>query len=691
MRSCGSEKAISAGTLFLVIGPSGVGKDTLLQGASDILSHSRRFRFVQRTITRPADAGGEAHKAVTDAEFDAFRENGAFLHDWSAHGLRYGIPADVGKDLARGVNVVLNTSRNEVSAFREKAEKVVPIHILASRDVLENRLRSRNREAEDDIAGRLARNDDQPKPEDSALALYNDGTVQEGIDALVDLIAGSCDLTADLRRFPVEFSTRALCLVNKKNPVASRLLSGSGRVALTVRHRTVVAELGWTDSDDIADIHQCAISSNVLSRLGADDDDLVSIERLPTPLSRGLLQRKVRGGPLTDGDMKRVVDDLVNGRFSETEIAGFLVSASTNLSMDEVVSLTRARADHAPRQVWNAEEIVVDKHSMGGIPGNRITPIVIPIVAAYGLTMPKTSSRAITSAAGTADMMEVIARVDLSPSEMRDVVRETGACIAWNGRLTHSPVDDVMNAINRPLGLASTLLDVSSIMSKKLAAGSTHVLIDLPVGPQAKTRTHEDAVALKLLFETVGKGVGLHVRVNIVDGTRPVGQGIGPVLEALDVLKVLNNAPDAPVDLLDKALDYAGIILEWAGRTEPGCGRDVALDLVRSGRALAKLNDIVQHQSPSHHSLVPGQFTWELVAEQPGMIEQFDIWSLSSIARAAGAPIDKAAGIRLLAQVGEELDRGAPILRIHSPRRSGLADARAALEQAHPVSRWRAP
>ncbi|UYV37216.1 phosphonate metabolism protein/1,5-bisphosphokinase (PRPP-forming) PhnN [Rhodobacteraceae bacterium D3-12] len=676
------------GTLFLVVGPSGVGKDTLLDGARARLSGSKWFRFVRRVITRPEDAGGEDHIAATDAAFDQKLADGAFQHHWGAHGLRYGIPADVEDDLAAGINVVLNTSRNEVQAFRDKLNDVVVAYISASPSVIETRLRARGRENEAEIAKRLARMVEHPTPQDGALEILNDGTVEEGIAGLVDLIAGSCNLHADVRSFPVEFGAKPVCLVNRGNPIAARLLAGSERVSICAAGKTTVAELGWTSEAELVGPDQCALSGSAITALGIDMGDVVSIERSPSPKSREVLQKKVRGGQLSPGEMTGFVDDLVNGRFSASEIAGFLVSASTNLTIEEVVALTKARASYAHKQVWDAD-VVVDKHSMGGIPGNRITPIIIPIVAAFGLTMPKTSSRAITSAAGTADMMEVIARVDLTPEEMQRVVRETGACIAWNGRLTHSPVDDVMNAINRPLGLSSSLLDVSSIMSKKIAAGSTHVLIDLPVGPQAKTKTMEEAERLKLLFETVGEGVGLSTRVNLADGTRPIGRGIGPILETRDVFKVLENAEDAAQDLLDKALDYAAKILEWAGGVAPGSGRDVARDLVTSGAALEKLRQISEHQGTHKSDLVPGQFSWEMTAERDGEIAAIDIRTVSAIARAAGAPRDKAAGIYLLANVGSKMTAGQPILRVHSSSQRGLQEARERAGLAAPVvSAW---
>lgn len=188
--------------LFVIVGPSGVGKDTLLDGARQALSGEARIRFARRVITRPADAGGEDHHAVTEAEFEALLARGAFIHHWHAHGLRYGIARDVADDLAAGIGVVLNTSRNEIAAFRQLADRVVVIHVTASPEAVEKRLRARGRESEADIARRLNRIAGHGLANAGALELRNDGTVQEGIAALVRLIAGSSGLHAGIWRFP---------------------------------------------------------------------------------------------------------------------------------------------------------------------------------------------------------------------------------------------------------------------------------------------------------------------------------------------------------------------------------------------------------------------------------------------------------------------------------------------------------
>jgi thymidine phosphorylase len=313
---------------------------------------------------------------------------------------------------------------------------------------------------------------------------------------------------------------------------------------------------------------------------------------------------------------------------------------------------------------------------MGGIPGSRITMIVVPIVAAHGLVMPKTSSRAITSAAGTADAMETIARVDLTVDEVRRVVSHARGCIAWNGRLNHSAVDDVMNAITRPLGIDSNKWSVASILSKKVAAGSTHVIIDLPFGARAKLKTAAEAEELARLFEAVGSGLGIVVEAHATEGDHPIGRGIGPALEVRDVTWVLENDARAPDDLRQKALFFASRILRW----DPALGSDEAARqrveaLLSSGAARVALDAIVAAQGRRVPPVGPGAHMRAVKAARSGTVTAVDGWTIAGIARRAGAPSDQGAGLDLLVRQSDIVRAGDPLYMIHANAEAELASA----------------
>ena len=284
--------------------------------------------------------------------------------------------------------------------------------------------------------------------------------------------------------------------------------------------------------------------------------------------------------------------------------------------------------------------------------------LLVPIVAAHGMLIPKTSSRAITSPAGTADTMELLAQVELSPKRLHEIVRRERGCLAWGGTARLAPVDDILISVERPLSMDSPGQMIASILSKKVAAGSTHLLLDIPVGPTAKVRRMQDAVALRKLFEFVGDRMGLHTEVIITDGSQPIGRGIGPFFELRDVMQVLENDPQAPQDLRQKALRLAGRVLEFDLDIRGGQDYAVARDILDSGRALEKMQAIVRAQGASDLAPAPGRLCRKVHAPRAGYVTAIDNLRMANLARLAGAPMDKGAGVDLNKKLGGPGEEG---------------------------------
>jgi thymidine phosphorylase len=319
---------------------------------------------------------------------------------------------------------------------------------------------------------------------------------------------------------------------------------------------------------------------------------------------------------------------------------------------------------------------VVDKHCIGGIPGNRTSMIVVPIVTAHGMLCPKTSSRAITSPAGTADTMAVLAEVELPLERLKQIVRDTHGCLAWGGTADLSPADDILISVERPLAIDSPGQMVASILSKKVAAGSTHLVLDIPVGPTAKVRTLPAAQRLKRLFEFVAARLGLQLDAVITDGRQPIGRGIGPVLEARDVMQVLQNDPQAPQDLRQKALRLAGRMLEFDPDVRGGDGYRIARDILDSGRALAQMNAIIDAQGRCRDPMSPGPLVHEVHAQAEGFVTGIDNLRLARIARLSGAPQVGGAGVDLYVQLGQPVQAGQALYRLHARFEADLEFAR---------------
>ncbi len=442
----------------------------------------------------------------------------------------------------------------------------------------------------------------------------------------------------------------------------------------------VIAVLNVVDDERITAPGELGLSEQVFAQLNRAEGAAVYVNHARPPQSLSFVRRKIAGDSLGYEEILAITGDIAANRYSKIEITAFLVAcAETGLERNEVLSLTRAMVASGECLDWG-ESLVVDKHCIGGIPGNRTSLLITPIVAAHGLLMPKTSSRAITSPAGSADTMEVFARVELGIERLREIVKHERACLAWGGTARLAPVDDILIAVERPLSMDSPGQMVASILAKKVAAGASHLLIDIPVGPTAKVRKRSEAMNLRKLFEFVGDLLGLHLEVIITDGKQPIGRGIGPVLEARDVMQVLENDPLAPMDLKEKSLQLAGRIIEFDADVRGGQGYIIARDILESGRALDKFNNIIKAQGINPQSRECGGLTHDVVASSDGKVETIDNLQVARIARLAGAPLDKGAGIELYKKLGDEVSAAEPIYRIYSEFSADFEFARQAAD-----------
>ena len=358
------------------------------------------------------------------------------------------------------------------------------------------------------------------------------------------MIAMSCSLR--LKQLGIDTYKEAVIYMHKDSEVCrSEGFGAQARIEVFFENKSIIATLN-TLSSNLLNLDEASLSNYACELLGAKDGDSICVAH-PKPLvSLSIIRSKVYGNILNAKAMDTIIEDVVTGRLSDIHIATFLTACAGNrLNKKEITYLTKSMIDAGEQLQW-PEKNIVDKHSVGGLPGNRTSLIVVPIVAAFGLTIPKTSSRAITSPAGTADTMEVLAPVNLNIAQMRKVVEKENGCIVWGGSVALSPADDILISVEHVLDLDSEGQLVASVLSKKIAAGSNHIVIDIPIGPTAKVRTIQMAELLKDYLEGVGQSLGVVVRTIFTDGSQPVGRGIGPALEANDVLAVLRGEPTAP-------------------------------------------------------------------------------------------------------------------------------------------------
>jgi AMP phosphorylase len=420
----------------------------------------------------------------------------------------------------------------------------------------------------------------------------------------------------------------------------------------------------------------------VMERLDLERGDTVNISPAARPESLGFIREKILGERLTPWKLHMIVQDVVEHHLSTIELAAFVTALEIHgTSMEEVEALSRAMIQTG-KTISFGEGPILDKHSIGGIPGDKTTLLVVPIVAAAGYTIPKSSSRAITSPAGTADRMETLAHVDLKFDEITKVVDEIGACIVWGGAIDLAPADDLFIRVEYPLSIDPLLLP--SIISKKKAMGSTHVVVDIPTGIGAKIATVNQAEKLAMDFIELGSRLDMGIECVISEGGQPVGRSVGPALEAREALETLRGK--GPQDLVDKATGLAGALFEMLGESD---GQGMATEILRSGKAMEKMREIINAQGgdPDIHpeDLEISKRWLEVETELDGRVLWINNQAIVRIAREAGTPGDKGAGIILHAKTGDQVTKGDPILRIYSDSEQKLVNAMKICRAEEPI------
>jgi thymidine phosphorylase len=442
------------------------------------------------------------------------------------------------------------------------------------------------------------------------------------------------------------------------------------RVLVSLNQHQIVATARHV-LGDMVKMDEVALSEAAWLRLSPEPGELLSLAHPPALPSLSAVRGKIYGQRLSGTDIDVIIADIVAGRYSDIHSAAFLSACAAHpLDLTETAALTRAMVATGDQLTWDYP-VIADKHCVGGLPGNRTTPIVVAIVASLGLPIPKTSSRAITSPAGTADVMATLAPVDLSLDQIHKVVEQEAGCIVWGGSVRMSPADDQLIRIERALDIDGAGQMVASVLSKKIAAGATHLVLDVPVGPTAKIRSHAGACSIIELVEAVAPQFGLAVRAMITDGTQPVGSGIGPALEARDVLAVLQNAPGAPEDLHNRAVVLAGALLEFSGTVGEGQGVATAAAALTDGRAWGKFQRICEAQGGMRTPTVASQ-SRDILAPIGGQVLSIDNRKLAKVAKLAGAPEAPAAGVTLVARIGDRVVTGQPLFLVHAENISGL-------------------
>jgi AMP phosphorylase len=459
----------------------------------------------------------------------------------------------------------------------------------------------------------------------------------------------------------------------------------SERVSISKDGKKIISIIDTTNS--LLKQDEIALSNEIIEELSLNEGDNVEVNLVEKPESNLYIKKKIDGFELDENEINTIIKDIVDNALTEVEISYFVSAVYKNGMTDkETEFLIKSMVATGRKLSFPGK--VVDKHSIGGIAANRTTPIVVSLCASAGLVMPKTSSRAITSAAGTADTIESIAKVEFSVEEMKNIVRRTKACMLWNGILGLSPADDKLIQIEKIINIDPEAQLLASVLSKKIAAGSKYVIIDIPYGGSAKV-DKKGAWNLKKKFEHFGKKFGLIIKCVLTKGEEPIGNGIGPFLEIRDIIKVLKRE-DSPKDLEDKSVYIAGEIFELCGVVKKGKGEYLARDILNSGKAFEKFKEIIEAQQghvPEIREIEKelGKFRKDFFAEKEGKVTEIDNKKINLSARLAGSPIDKGSGIYLNKHVGDKVSRGDLLFTIYSESEVRLKSATDVCHKLKPI------
>lgn len=458
------------------------------------------------------------------------------------------------------------------------------------------------------------------------------------------------------------------------------------RLKVTHYNKQCTAVVEITDS--LVSEGKIGIYREVAKELDVREKGEIELAVAKTPQSVQYIRKKVEGKTLGKDEIGAIIKDVVNMNLSELEIAAFLLAQEFyGMSMDEIEAQTRAMLSSGT--ILEFPGTVVDKHSTGGVPGNKVSLLIVPIVASTGLLIPKTSSRAITSPSGTVDTMSVVAEVGFSATELKTIVTKTGGAIVWGGSLNLAPADDIFVRVEQPLRIDPRSQMIASIISKKAAVSAEHLVLDIPMGRGAKAGTVQEAQKLAADFIEIGRRIGINVRCGITYGGQPVGRAVGPALEAKEALAAMENPEAASKSLVEKSASLAGLLLECGGIASKGKGAEKAMDILKSGKALKKFLEIVEAQGGNPRSkseeISVGSHIHRIYSVADGYVTSVDNETIVAIARAAGAPIEKGAGVLLHAKQGYKVEKGGLLMEIFAERSTKLAEAVSIAQTTDPM------
>ena len=410
---------------------------------------------------------------------------------------------------------------------------------------------------------------------------------------------------------------------------------------------------------------ELALNTEAFRAIGLPEGARVSIVMNEPPLSLSAVHKKIRGGVLTLNEYKSIVHDIQMHRYSNIDLTSFLTACYSFFTPTEAVCFVKALLAEK-KLYWDEEDIVVDSYTLGNIPGNNTDLIVMAIVAAYGLPIPKSIVRDKGMNCGFSNTLEFFTDVDKTAVEVQKIIKGArGAVFNYNILPVYKELSVLQN-VSSYLNFDDEIFAVIEMLAEKVSAGVTHLVVDIPVGAKTLVKTTQQAVFVRKFLEYAGDMLGINIDAVVTDGREPVGAGIGALLEARDIMQILHNKENAPNDLKEKALFLAGRILEFDPKLRGGQGYNAAKEILTSGRALQAFEKIVAMQGKTRQTSDLGMLMRDVAASVSGKVRAIDGKIIRKISVLAGASQCPGAGVYLMKKAGDMVAKGETLYQIYA-------------------------
>ncbi len=474
-----------------------------------------------------------------------------------------------------------------------------------------------------------------------------------------------------VKKSKISAATKTVCIIHEED--AKKLgVAPLDRIVLKNDRRHAAAVVNTTTS--LVKPKNIIIYNKLADVLGTETGDMIEAYPRAMLISKTSIRKKISDKRINLTDAREIVNDLLKHNLNDLEISSFITAITINgLSDKEAYYLTKAMTETGCQTNFGN---IVDKHSIGGVPGDKTSLLLVPVIAASGLKIVKTSSRAITNPAGTADRMEVLAPVKKTISQIRKIVKKTNGCLVWGGSLNFSPADDMFIEIERPLNQDSML--IPSVLSKKKAVQSKYIIIDIPIGPEAKVKTKQEAGKLGRRFRNIGKMLGMKIDYVITDARQPIGHAMGPAMEAREALEILMKRKNHY--LIKKVTELAAAMFFIKKKVKTvKQGRELALSIIKSGAAEKKMREIIKAQG-GNPNITPekiklAKFNRNILSPKRGKIKYISLHAMQQIAGLSGAPSNKKAGIMLNKKLNEKVKKGEILYTVYAENKNKLTNA----------------